>query len=185
MKKLIFFVLLTILFANDYYKKDYDFLTSKEFQEKLDNKLKKLENDIVNRKKELIKLLDELNNHVNILSADELAKDYVKIMKKLSHTWLDNITYFNDLYVDGKNIVFEYLIKDDEKMRKNFKDEKFKNTIYKAVKFSQQRVTCNSMTPFLEKLFNNGYKLVYVYKYMSDKKEIFRVAIDKNSCKGK
>jgi len=181
---ILFLIFINFLFSQ-YYEKDYDYLTSKKFQQKLDKRLAEIEGEILEKKADIIKLYEELNNNTSKLSANDLAKSYVKITKKLSKIWIDNRVFFNDIYLDDKKIVFEYLIKDDEKLRNNFKDEKFKNTIYKAIKFSQQRVTCNSMTPFLEKIFNNGYKLVYVYKFMSDKKEIFRVEIDKNSCKGK
>jgi len=184
MKKIVFILLSVFLFAGEYYENDLKLLNSEEFQKHLDKKLQEIETEYLSKDKakEQLKLLTKLNENTSKLPPNELVKDYINIINLTKNTQIDSKTTFAGAKLEGKNVVLEYYIKDDERMRKNFQDKKFKNTVYKALKYSQERVTCNSWTPFLEKIFNAGYRFVYRYKFKSDKKKIFDVVIDKNSC---
>ena len=183
MKKIIIFVFSVFLFAQNL----QNIAKSKEFQEYIDSNINKINQKVIKEKSKLVEketgLYIDLLNNMNKLSDEELANNFVKINNILKGFWLDKFTYANGVYKEGKNIVFEYLIKDDEKMRNKFKDKKFKNDFKKAMEYTQNRRLCHH-DKIMDRLLKNGYSIIYRYKFFSNRQKIMDISINEKTCKG-
>jgi len=184
MKKLIFIFISVGLFATEYYKNDLKFLNSDNFQQKLDKRIEKVEKNYYKdqKAKEQLKLLTKLNENAKKLPPQKLAQNFVKILNLTKNTQIDPKTTFAKATLEGKNIVLEYYIKDNEKMRNRFKDEKFKNTILKSLEYTHNRLDCHKDN-ISDTLMENGYGVVYRYKFLSTKEKIVEAHVNKQTCK--
>ncbi len=182
MKKIIVLIFAVFLFAQNF----ESIGKSKKFQNYIDRNVEKAKSEFIKRKLDLVlkqqELTDKLIKNMDKLSDEELAENFAKINSILTKIWLDKMIYANAVYKEGKNIVFEFLVKDDEKMRKKFEDKKYKKEFYNVMQYTQNRRLCHH-DRIMERLLEHGYSLVYRYKFYSNKKKIFDVFINKKTCK--
>ena len=184
MKKLIFLMLIVFISAGEINASLQKFATSKQFQEYLNEKIKSYESKIIKsypqKYKEVSKLFALLEKNADNMPIQMVAKNFVKINNLITHFWMGN-TYANGVKLDGKNIIFEFFIKDNEKMRKKFKDEYFKKSFkYTLDKICNKRICHHDK--ILELLLKNGYNVIYRYKFYSNKKHILDVVINQKTC---
>jgi len=182
MKKFIILFFTIFLFAQDFEAIG----KSEKFQKYIDEQVEMIKSKIIKRKFDLVlkmqELSDKLLKNMDKLSDEELAKNFAKINAILTKIWLDKMIYANAVYKEGKNIVFEFLVKDDEKMRKKFEDKVYKKKFYNVMQYTQNRRLCHH-DKIIDRLLEHGYSLVYRYKFYSNKQKIFDVIINKQTCK--
>ena len=183
MKKVFFILLSVLLFAGEYYENDLKLLNSEEFQRHLDKRLQEVETKYLAKEKAKaqLKLLMKLNDNAKKLPPNKLAEDFVRILNLTKNTQIDPKTTFAGAKLEGKNVVLKYYIKDDEKMRNNFKNEKFKNTIFKSLEYTHNRIDCHKDN-IADTLMENGYGIVYRYKFLSTKEKIVDVLVNRQTC---
>ena len=181
----VLFLLFVFAFSKDVDTEALKILNSKEFQDYVDAQLKEMDKRLYEKKKvfayKQAVLFQKLEKNMNSYTPDELAKSFADISNLTVHVWLDSRTYADRVYKNGKKIVFSYLIKDDDKMRKNLNNPVFKNTMKQNLEYTQNRLTCHHDL-VLDRLFEEGYVLDYRYRYKSDGHTIMDIIISKKTC---
>ena len=127
-------------------------------------------------------LFAQLEKQIDNLDTKELVKNFSKIQNILKNTKIDPmITFWYSDYKDN-TIYMHNLVEDDEKMRENFLDKKFKNMMKEKLEYDQNRRFCNH-DKVMNKILDNNGSLIYKYYFKSNQKPILDIITNKESCK--